>query len=106
MLPQTGQLKKVTKDMRHERPYFAGGMREVWELEEMKMRVVLLHMNFDSGLALLPLLLVHEEIVGVIPHYGLSWGSFEQSSSSVCNPKVKKKTQVGRLENTKTKLEI
>lgn len=49
---------------------------EAWKLEEMKMSVMLLDMNFDSGLALLPLLLVHEEIVGVIliPHYGLSFG--------------------------------
>jgi hypothetical protein len=27
VLLQTEKLKKVTKDMRHERPYFAGGMR-------------------------------------------------------------------------------
>lgn len=40
------------------------------------MSVMLLDMNFDSGLALVLLLLVHEEIVGVIliPHYGLSLG--------------------------------
>lgn len=38
----------------------------------MKMIVMLLDMNFDSGLALLSLLLVHEEIVGGIPYYGSS----------------------------------
>lgn len=38
----------------------------------MKMIVMLLDMKFDSGLALLPLLLVHEEIVGGIRHYGSS----------------------------------